>query len=78
MHFSQRLFNSFFAYPIAWLLFALLAVAEYGNYYKGRDLARICELTKPHDVPASTPRTGREEIDNICLSHQPKDNETSE
>jgi hypothetical protein len=79
MRLSERLSNWFFANPIAWLLLAVLAVAEYGNHHLGRDLTRICELTEPHDVSVSNPRTAREEIDNICLSRpQPEDEDASQ
>jgi hypothetical protein len=52
MRLSERLSNWFFANPIARLLLAVLAVAEYGNHHLGRDLTRICELTEPHDFPS--------------------------
>jgi hypothetical protein len=54
--------------PVVWMLVALLAVAEHGNYERGRELTRVCELLGPHDVAVGTPRTAKEEIDNICIS----------
>src|SRR5260221_13602323 len=61
--------------PIAWLLFGALLWCVWGNYEKGRDLDRLCELTGPHDVglPAEYAKTARDKIDNICISHQPLD-----
>jgi hypothetical protein len=56
--------------PLAWLLFAALAIAEYGNYRRGIELDRVCELTGPHDVMTNKPASDREELDNICGARQ--------
>lgn len=56
--------------PITWALVALLTLAIYGNYQRGRELSRICDLLGPHDIRVSNPRTPQEEIDNICISRQ--------
>jgi hypothetical protein len=61
------------ANPVAWFLFILLVVAEYGNYRHGKELTRVCELTGPHDVASRVPRNDREELDNICISRQSDD-----
>ena len=45
--------------PVAWILCALLGVAEYGNHQRGRDLDRVCELLGAHDVAVRSPRTER-------------------
>jgi len=59
--------------PTAWFLFALLVVAEYGNYQRRKELTRVCELTGPHDVSTAHPRNDREELDNICIERQSDD-----
>jgi hypothetical protein len=59
--------------PIAWLFFALLVIAEYGNYNLGKDLHRMCDLLGEHNVSFEHPVTPQEEIDTICLSHRADD-----
>jgi hypothetical protein len=54
--------------PVAWFLFVLLVIAEYGNYQRGKELTRVCELSGPHDVFIEHPRTDRQELDNICIN----------
>ena len=57
--------------PLAWplaLSVTAFAIAEFGNYERGRDLTRVCELTGPHDVISLHPKTDREEIDSICAA----------
>jgi hypothetical protein len=63
--------DAFARNPIAWLLSALLVMAEYGNFQRGRELDRICELL-PHDVVVvyRPPRTARQEIDYICARRE--------
>jgi hypothetical protein len=63
--------EAFFKNPIAWIVCALLALVVYGNYERGRDLDRVCELLGPHDVVVPSPQTPRQEIDNICISRLP-------
>lgn len=72
---SRRLHASLLANPVAWLLLALLALAECGNYRNGRDLERLCELTGAHDisVPERYALTPAQKIDNICAAHQAAD-----
>lgn len=65
--------DGFLRNPIAWILLALFAVAEYGNYQTGYDINRLCGLLGSHDVSMLHPRTAKEQIDNICISYQPAD-----
>jgi hypothetical protein len=65
--FSQRLRKVLAEHLLAWILFALLAVAVYANYERGRELDRVCELIGPHDLSVTVARTAREEINNICI-----------
>jgi hypothetical protein len=67
--------TGFLRNPIAWILMALLAAAEYGNYQRGRELDRVCELLGQHDLAVNPPRTAKEEIDNICISREPPDDD---
>jgi|HubBroStandDraft_4_1064222.scaffolds.fasta_scaffold798558_2 hypothetical protein len=53
------------------LLGAVLAYLIYRHYSTGRDLQRICELIGPHVATETNPSTPQQEIDNICISHQP-------
>ena len=49
----------------AWVLFALLALAEFGNYRHSKNLTRLCELTsRLTDYSSSDAR--RREVDSIC------------
>jgi hypothetical protein len=52
--------------PLAWILFAMFAIAEYGNWHRGHDLSRICELVEHGVIVASRPVTPLQEIDAIC------------
>lgn len=67
----QNVREGFLKNPAAWILFGLFLLAEYHNYKKGIDIARICELTGPHDASTKNPRTNKEELDTICLGYQP-------
>jgi hypothetical protein len=40
---------------------------------KEQDLAKLCELTGPHDVSVPHPLTTQQEITNICLKHESDD-----
>jgi hypothetical protein len=53
------------------LLGVVLAYLVYRHYSTGRDLQRICELIGPHTESVTNPSTPQQEIDNICISHQP-------
>lgn len=55
------------------VIIVLLAASLYGHHKTGHDLQRICELLGPHDLEVGSPRTAREEIDNICIAHEPVD-----
>lgn len=70
MKIGDRLKEGCVRNPVAWVLFALLVVAEYGNYTTGRDLERVCSLIGSHDVSVKNPRTARQVIDNICIGHE--------
>jgi hypothetical protein len=63
--------ESFAKNPVAWFLLAACILAEYGNYTTGRDLNRVCDLLGDHVVWVAHPTTPRQEIDNICLDHDP-------
>lgn len=67
----QKLQDWFFANPLAWILLTLLIVAEWGNYHRGRELTRVCELIGPHDVYYPRPKTPHEEIAHICANREP-------
>jgi hypothetical protein len=75
MQIIDRIRNSFVRNPAVWIFFFLFVLAEYWNYMKGRELARVCELLGPHEASVRHPRTAREEIDNICLRHEPDDSD---
>lgn len=59
--------------PFAWILFALVLIAEYNNYKKGVLIDHICELSGPHDVASGHPSNDKEELDNICINRQSDD-----
>jgi hypothetical protein len=73
MTLTERLQGAFFKNPFAWLLLIAFAVAEYGNYERGKELERVCDLIGPNDVWVEVPRTAKEEIDKICISRQQDD-----
>jgi hypothetical protein len=73
MNLAEKIQESFSKNPIAWLLLIAFAIAEHGNYQRGKELTRIRELTGPHDTSVAIPKTARQEIDNICISRQPDD-----
>ena len=75
MNLVEKMQEGFFKNPFAWLLLIAFIIAEYGNYQRGKELDRICELSGPHDVSVKKPTTPREEIDNICISRQPDDDD---
>ncbi len=70
MRLVQSIRESLIENPFAWILLAALVIAEYGNYQRGRELARVCELLGPHEIAVTVARTAREEIDNIYVSRQ--------
>ncbi len=73
MGLHARLIASFSRNPVAWSLLAAFALAEYGNWRRGRELSRVCALV-PHEATyASRPRTAQQEIDKICAGREPVD-----
>ena len=73
MGLHARLIASFSRNPVAWSLLAAFALAEYGNWQRGRELSRVCALV-PHEATyASRPQTARQEIDKICAGREPVD-----
>ncbi len=74
MGLHARFIASFSRNPVAWMLLAAFALAEYGNWQRGRELSRVCALV-PHEVAtyASHPWTARQEIDRICAGREPVD-----
>jgi hypothetical protein len=65
--------TGFVANPVAWILFGLLALAQCRSYLTGRDLQTVCELTGPHNVSFENPVTERQQLDTICVRHEPAD-----
>ena len=55
----QSIRESLIENPFASILLAALVIAEYGNYQRGRELARVCELLGPTTLPS--PSRGRHE-----------------
>ncbi len=55
------------------ILFGLFALAEFWNWQKGRDLARVCEIVGPFTAESYPARSPRQELANICLSHEGAD-----
>jgi hypothetical protein len=53
------------------LFIFLLSIALYRHYEIGRDLRRLCELLGPHESTYTRPLSTKEEIDQICLDHDP-------
>jgi hypothetical protein len=75
MNLREKIQESLSKNPLAWLLAIAFVLAEYGNYRKGEDLRRICELLQER-LPAgysTKPRTPMEEVVKICSSHDPDD-----
>lgn len=56
---------------ISLILLVLLALSIYWHYETSEDLQRVCELTGAHDVAVIPPHSSKEELDNICVDHQP-------
>ena len=68
--------NSFMENPVAWILAGLLALAECGNYQNGSDLRRVCDLLGNHVISGPHhPVTAKQEIDKICLDHEPPESD---
>ena len=56
---------------LAWLIFGLLVISVSGNRTTERDIQRLCLLLGDHDMSVKHPKTPQQEIDNICLNHEP-------
>jgi hypothetical protein len=67
---SQTMRDGLLKNPLAWLLFAAFLIAEYGNYQRGKELQRICDLLEI-DAAATTRGTAADEIANICARDNP-------
>lgn len=74
---GEKLSEWFLKNPLAWVLLLLLVIAEHGNYTTGKDLDRVCALLGAHNGVSIPPQTTREEIDNICLAHDPDQADSS-
>src|SRR5262249_55790916 len=55
--------------PIACIFFLLFALAEFGNWQMGNELARICELVGQGSAVTGGAKT---EIDGICANRSPQ------
>jgi hypothetical protein len=64
---SQTIRDGLLKNPLAWLLLAAFLIAEYGNYQRGKELQRICDLLEI-DAAATAPGTAADEIANICTA----------
>ena len=69
----RTLIGSFSRNPVAWTLLAAFALAEYGNWLRGRELSRVCALAPHGATYASRPLTTQQEIDKICAGREPVD-----
>ena len=65
--------ESFVRNPAVWLLLGAFLLAEWGNWNRGAELSRVCQLLGDHDVSVAHPRTAKQEIDNICINRQSGD-----
>ena len=52
--------------PIAWILAVLLAIAEHGNYQRGRERDRLCQVSGLLDKELRLTIAARNEIGRIC------------
>jgi len=73
---GERVRANFIANPLVWILCAALALAEYGNYQRGKELDLLCDLTGPHDMYYGKPVTNRQRADNTCIARQSDDSES--
>ena len=73
MRMHRTLIGSFSRNPVAWSLLAAFALAEHGNWERGRELSRVCALALHEATYASHPRTAQQEIDKICAGREPID-----
>jgi hypothetical protein len=69
----QKVRDGLMQNPLAWLIFAAFVLAVYGNYQRGKERDRLCDLINLDDplrpggqVPLS--ETDAEEIRKICTS----------
>jgi len=52
--------------PLAWVLFALLVLAEYWNYQHLKQLDTVCEAVPYADLLPYNPKTDLEKAQVIC------------
>jgi hypothetical protein len=62
----DKIRDAIFANPLALLFFVFAAIAEYGNYQRGRELTQLCELLSYPDVTVSNPKTVMGKVATIC------------
>jgi hypothetical protein len=67
--FSQNLAKN----PAVWILLGLFLIAEYGNWQRGAELTRLCDLLGNPDGLARHQTAAYREIVKICQSRQPDD-----
>ncbi len=61
----QKVLNGIVKNPLVWILLAAFVIAEYGNYQRGKELHRVCDLLGL-DPAVIAPGTAADEIANIC------------
>ena len=72
-NFRDRILTTLDSHPLSLLLFLLLMVSAYGNYYQAKQLDQVCELSGPHGDVVASPKTDREKLDNICSARDEDD-----
>ncbi|WP_428668059.1 hypothetical protein [Reyranella sp.] len=68
-----RLSQSFSKNPLAWILFVLFLIAEGGNWQRGVELSRLCELTGLDDDLVANLTANQREIRRICVGRRPEE-----
>jgi hypothetical protein len=71
----SELSEAFAENPTTMILIILLIIGGYQLHEESKDLQRLCDLTGAHDTWVSHPITPREKIDDICLDHDPDEDE---
>jgi hypothetical protein len=67
---GDRIFDLFMRNPLAWFLFALLALAEYWNYQHLKQLDTVCQVIEIPDLLPDKPQTDLERAQWICEGRQ--------
>ena len=67
MRVSEQIANALSRNPLAWILLALLLLAEYWNYQHGKQLDTVCEAIRWPDVLPNNPKTDLEKAQIICV-----------